>query len=253
MRKKSQFPQISTRGYYDLDTGKKLKSNSYFLYPKKSFEKLYGKKELVIMIHGLRNNRDGALKKFQIARNKLKKLGYAYPVIGLSYDSNTKGAHLQKSELKALHAGQKIAKQNGANLSKFILDFKSKSPNTKIRLIGHSLGPEVILSTLQKLASKKNTNGIIESAYFFGASVKSNVVNPSNHGKVFQKTIHKNLKNYYAPTDEVLKYSDHKGYVKNPLGLNGASGKTISKYIEKKVKPQNHRFVSYAQILQKFP
>jgi len=36
--------------------------------------------------------------------------------------------------------GQIIAKKNGRNLAIFIEDFKSISPKTKIRLMGHSLG-----------------------------------------------------------------------------------------------------------------
>ena len=53
--------------------------------------------------------------------------------------------------------------------------------------------------------------------------------------------------------DEVLKEAENENYVQAPLGLNGSSGKTISKYLQKKVKPQNHRFVSYAQTLKTFP
>ena len=88
--------RISTRGYYDLLTGKTLKNNSYYLYPKKDFKKLIDSKELTIMIHGLRNDNAGAIAKVVLAKNKLKKLGYSYPVIGYSYDSNTTGAHLMK-------------------------------------------------------------------------------------------------------------------------------------------------------------
>ena len=65
------------------------------------------------MIHGLRNDRKGAVNKFEIAKRRLKQLGYNYPVIGFSYDSNTKGAHIKKSEFLALKAGQRIAQKNG--------------------------------------------------------------------------------------------------------------------------------------------
>ena len=90
------IPRISTRGYYDLSTGKTLKNNSYFLYPNKDFKKLIGSKEVTIMIHGLQNNNAGAIAKVLLARNRLRKLGYVYRVIGFSYDSNTTGAHLIK-------------------------------------------------------------------------------------------------------------------------------------------------------------
>ncbi len=167
----NNIPRISTRGYYDLSTGIKLKKNSYFLFPKKSFEKLNGKKELVIVIHGLRNDNKGAIQKIVIAKRRLKQLGYAHPVIGFSYDSNTKGAHLKKSALRALLVGQKIAKQNGYNLSQFIINFKKKNPNTKIRLIGHSLGTDVILSTIKKIATSSKKYNIIESVYLFFSSL----------------------------------------------------------------------------------
>ena len=60
------IPRISTRGYYDLGTGKTLKNNKYYLYPKKDFQKFVGSKELTIMIHGLRNDNAGAVAKVQL-------------------------------------------------------------------------------------------------------------------------------------------------------------------------------------------
>ena len=33
------FPKISTRGYYDLKTGKTIKNTSYDIYPKTTFVK----------------------------------------------------------------------------------------------------------------------------------------------------------------------------------------------------------------------
>jgi len=205
------------------------------------------------MIHGLRNDKSAALKKFLIAKRRLKKLGYSHPVIGYSYDSNTKGAHINKTALKALRVGQSIAKQNGNNLAKFIIDFKKQSPMTKIRLIGHSLGTELIISCIQKLAKRSATQDIIEGAYFFGASVESNVAHPKKCGYAMKKIVKTKIRNYYSPADEVLNQSHKDGSVKNPLGLNGAIGKTISKYSQTRVFPKNHRFVSYAAVLKSFP
>ena len=161
------IPRISTRGYYDRSTGKTIKNNPYHLYPKKYFEKLAGSKELTIMIHGLQNDNAGAVAKIVLARNRLRKLGYAHHVVGFSYDSNTIGAHLITHAKHALAVGQIIAKKNGRNLGRFIEDFKDTSPGTKIRLMGHSLGSQVILSTVEYLAKKKQNKGVVESVYFF--------------------------------------------------------------------------------------
>lgn len=245
--------RISTRGYYDLSNGKTLKNNSYSTYPKREFEKLIDSKELTIMIHGLRNDNAGAIAKVVLAKNKLCKLGYSYPVVGFSYDSNTRGAHLIQHAKHALAVGQKIAKKNGKNLGKFIEDFKTISPKTKIRLIGHSLGSQVILSTAEYLSRKKQNVGIIEGVYFFGASITEDVPSSKKYGKILQFVINSKIVNHYAPNDEVLNWANNEKYVKGPLGLNGASGKPVKKYRQKLVKPKNHRFASYAQVLNSFP
>jgi hypothetical protein len=246
-------PRISTRGYYDLHNGKTLKTNSYYLYPKKDFKKLFDSKEFTIMIHGLRNDNAGAITKVLLAKNRLSKLGYVNPVIGYSYDSNTIGAHLMKHAKHALAVGQIIAKKNGRNLGKFIEDFKTTSPKTKIRLMGHSLGSQVILSALEYLSKKKQNYDIVESVYFFGASITEDVPSSKKYGKIFQNTINKKIINHYAPTDDVLKWAEREKYVKGPLGLNGAIGKPISKYSQKLVRPKNHRFASYVSVLNSFP
>ena len=245
--------RISTRGYYNLLDGKTIKNNSYYLYPKKDFNKLTNSKELTIMIHGLRNDNAGAIAKAVLAKNKLKKLRYSYPVIGYSYDSNTTGAHLMKYAKRSLMAGQIIAKKNGRNLGKFIEDFKVNSPDTKIRLIGHSLGSQVILSTLEYLSKKKNNFGIVEGVYFFGASITDDVPSSKKYGKILQNIVNKKIVNHYAPSDEVLGWADKEKFVSGPLGLNGATGKTVSKYHQKLVKPKNHRFASYVAVLNSFP
>lgn len=247
------IPRISTRGYYDLTTGKTIKKNSYFLYPKKYFENLIGIKELTIMIHGLRNDNSGAIAKVMIAKNRLRYLGYAFPVIGYSYDSNTTGAHLTKYAKRALTTGQSIAKKNGRNLSLFIQEFKKKSPQTKIRLMGHSLGSQVILSTIEHLAKKQQNRGIVEGIYFFGASITEDVPASKKYGKLLDFVVSKTIVNYFSPCDEVLNLADKQKFVKGPLGLNGAIGRTISKYRQKMVMPKNHRFASYAAVLKQFP
>ena len=246
-------PRISTRGYYDLSTGNTLKNNSYYTYPKKYFKKLINSKELTIMIHGLRNDNAGAVTKVILAKKQLRKLEYAHPIIGYSYDSNITGAHLIKHTKHTLAIGQKIAKKNGQNLGKFIEDFKLTSSKTKIRLMGHSLGSQVILSSVEYLAKKKQNIGIVEGIYFFGASITEDIPSSKKYGKILQSVVNSKILNYYAPTDEILNWANTKKYVNRPLGLNGSNGTPVKKYHQKMVKPKNHRFVSYAHVLNSFP
>jgi len=249
---KKIFPRISTRGFYNLDSGITIKNQPYHLYPKRIFDALVGAKEITIMIHGLRNNAPGALTKFVIAKKRLAYLGYKNPVVGYSYDSNTTGAQYISYAVHALHTGLIIAGKNGRNLAKFVTDFKQKSPETKIRLMGHSLGAHVILSMIDNLARNAKNKGIIEAVYFFGGSIPSNALNSKN-GSHAQRIVATKIKNYYSPDDEVLRLADNWNWVNTPIGYRGARGKTISKYSQIKVKPKNHRFASYAAVLRSFP
>lgn len=244
----SRIPRISTRGFYDLRSGKTLKKRQYVLYPKKFFEGLVNVSEIAIMIHGLRNNKSGALTKFLIAQSRLRQLGYVHPVVGFSYDSNTRGVQYKSCEKKATDVGRIIAKKNGYNLALFISDIKKKSPHLKIRLMGHSLGSEVIMHTLANLKGE-----MVEGVYFFGASIPADSIGTKKFGRTLQKTVRQKIVNYYSPHDEVLRYAYESCLIEKPLGYRGASGKTVPKYVQKKVMPKNHRFVSYAAVLKSFP
>ena len=225
---KKIFPRISTRGFYSLDSGITVKNQAYHLYPKRVFDALIGTKEITIMIHGLRNNTNGALAKFVLAKRKLANLGYKNPVIGFSYDSNTTGAQYVLHALHALHIGVIIANKNGRNLAKFVIDFKQKSPETKIRLVGHSLGAHVILSTIKNLAKNTKNKGIIEAVYLFGGSIPSDALSVKNASYV-QKIVSKKIRNYYSPYDEVLRIADDWNWVDTPIGFKGAYGKKIGR------------------------
>ena len=249
---KKIFPRISTRGFYNLDSGITIKNQPYHLYPKRSFDALVGAKEITIMIHGLRNNAPGALTKFVTAKKRLAYLGYKNPVVGYSYDSNTTGAQYISYALHALHTGLIIAGKNGRNLAKFVTDFKQKSPETKIRLMGHSLGAHVILSTIKNLAKSTKNKGIIEAVYLFGGSIPSDALSVKN-ASYAQKIVSTKIRNYYSPYDEVLRVVDDWNWVNTPIGYKGAHGKTIPKYSQTMVKPKNHRFASYAAVLRSFP
>ena len=135
---------------------------------------------------------------------------------------------------------------------RFIIDFKRKSPDTKIRLMGHSLGAHVIQSTIKNLARNAKNSGILEAVYFFGGSIPSNALSPRN-GSAAQKIVTTKIRNYYSPYDDVLSLVDDWNWVDTPIGYRGARGKTISKYTQTMVKPKNHRFASYAAVLRSFP
>ncbi len=259
----SKFARITTRHSYDLSTGKALHSQiRYRLYPKYYFKGMINTPELFIMVHGLRNDERGASEKLKIAQNMLQRLWHgddSYHAVGFSYDSNTRGAHISRYQKHALAVGRRIAKANRKYLAQFLLDFKKNSKNTKIRLLGHSLGSEVIHHTIVHLASLSklhSTHNIIESAHFFGSSLPNNIQHDAKVCNAIDHCISDKLVNYYAPTDDVLSYATKTKIISGarPLGLCGvASGPVAAKYRQYKVCPENHRFASYATALESFP
>ncbi len=236
-----RFPRISTRGGYDLETAKTLQS-SYRIYPRRSLD---GASEIAVMIHGLRNSPRDALEKFRLAESRLRMLGYSHPVIGFSYDSNARGAHTKSGEKAALKVGQKIAKKNGRLLAEFVLDMKG----TGVRLIGHSLGSEVIESALECLAGR----GTVKSAHMLGASLSADALELDAAGGIIDGAIEESLTIYRSTGDEVLRHAEEQGYLVRPLGLHGCGGAASPKIRQISVRPENHRFASYAKTIEAFP
>lgn len=244
------IPTISTRGFYDLSSGVKLNKKSYNLSLKKQFTHLENVNEFCVVIHGLRNDRASAREKFSLVQKRLKQLGYTYPIVGFTYDSNTRGAHLKKYEKHALCIGQKIAVKNGKNLAQFIINFKNHSPTVKIRLLGHSLGSLVISSTLENL-SRMNVCGAVQRAYLFGSSLPADITQSVLYGDMIKNTTKCGILNYYSSNDSVLKYAHNTRQISRPLGLFG--GKNENGFVHKKLDVENHRFISYISTLWSFP
>lgn len=240
----NRIPRISTRGYYDLSTGKTLKKKHYDLYPKKFFEKL-NDSEFTIIVHGLRNDKKGALLKFRLAQKRLGQLGYKQSIVGFSYDSNIRGVQYKSTVIRATKIGQIVAKKASQNLAKFITDVNQKFPNVKINLIGHSLGTEVITHMLFHLKQKS-----INNIYFFGSSLPVKIAR-KNFATLLQKTISGKLINFYNPDDDVLKQAAFFGIILEPLGCVVIK-KKIKKYQQKRIYSKNHRFASYMHALSRF-
>lgn len=300
----ARFPRITTRGAYDLATGEAVPGwggrggggrprkggageqagpagaaeaataplPPYRLYPKSYFDGLAGSPELVVMVHGMRNATSDAARKFAIAKDRLRELGYGHPVVGYSYDSNTAGASATSAAARARAAevAVRIAEQNGPRLAAFVRSIRSDSPAMRVRLIGHSLGSQVIFSALADLAGGggggrggPTRRPPVESVHLFGASVPASAPSAgSEYAAALASAVRSSITSHYAPSDEVLLEAAEAGGAGaegprprpgDPLGLYGAHGRAVPKYRQVEVEPENHRFASYAAVLEAFP
>jgi hypothetical protein len=174
---------ISTRDHFDEFGNLKSNKPSYEPFPF-NFGSIGCAQEAAIYVHGVwtaKHKDDEVTKKmfengpeiFDRARLALNSAGYAFPVIGFSWDSDTEVSP------SGWHYANIIAKKNGPKLAQFIFDLQENCPQTKIRLIAHSLGARVVLSSLNSLNNNQiwnNNNFRIASVHLMGAAVDNDEV-----------------------------------------------------------------------------
>jgi triacylglycerol esterase/lipase EstA (alpha/beta hydrolase family) len=231
----------STRGTYDLHDGHIIKDKPIFITPKDKFNKLAKAKEVVIFVHGMRNSTVGAKMGTNALRLRLRRLGYKHPVIGFSYDSNVRGAHKPENYHKVLLTAKIIAVHNGKKLFKLIKDIKTINPNIKIKLVGHSLGCDVILWSLlkNKVAESFDT---VECVYLFGSPIEIEMLYLVNGVD--------RIINYFNPNDSVIKEGVDKGELKEPTCLHRI--RNFRGLESKRIYAKDHRFKSQMKALRSF-
>jgi hypothetical protein len=197
--------------------------------------------EIAIFVHGWGNDEFKAKERLDRVKMSLENNNYSIPLIGLSWDSN-----------KDWNEAKIIAKENGPKLANFIIDYintckHQHNKDTNIRLISHSIGARVLLSTLDNLHTNPtwNSNGYkIASVHLMGAAVDDEEVskNPLDidgnsaikhaYGKAIQDEVVR-FYNLYNPEDNMLQPQPFKqdGYIyqiypyfENDLAL-GQSGR----------------------------
>jgi pimeloyl-ACP methyl ester carboxylesterase len=257
-------PLVSTRSNFNLGTGELLKghnSTDYMAMNVPGLQSSQCPKEMVVLVHGIWvdgtlgvNALEDSSEIFDRARMSLAHNHYTNPLVGFSWDSNTKISR----DGSGWNIGKLIAKDNGPKLAQFILDYmntcKQRNQDTKIRLIGHSMGARVILSALESLDINQqwNRNNFkISSVHLLGAAVDDEEVsknilyivkNPSSllftplesfdpygvksaYGKAIEDVVLR-FYNLYDPQDKLLGDPNlYQFYDQDkPLGLNGAQG-----------------------------
>ncbi len=225
---------ISTRGHFDYrSAGQLIQGHNMTDYAYSSdlvnnnSSKISNKftcppgKEIVIYIHGIWTDGQAANEQFNRTAMSLISNNYTIPLIGFSWDSNTpvnKGGW---------ETAKDIAEKNGPKLAQFVIDFKNKCKDTDIRFIAHSMGAEVVNSTLASLSSNQQwdeTSGLnITSVHLVGAAIdRSSVAANTTFGKAIDKLVDDfyNLRN---SEDNMLQYVYRSVEESDALGLFGIS------------------------------
>jgi Alpha/beta hydrolase of unknown function (DUF900) len=218
---------ISTRGHFDLSAGELIpghNSTDYLYYNSFSGNTTGGaqnkiicpqQKEIVIYIHGIWADETFANEQVNRTATSLESNNYSIPLTSFSWDSNTPFSEEGWKDAKT------IATSNGPKLAQFILDFKSKCKESNIRLIAHSLGANVVNSTVVSLSNNPNTDFNITSVHLLGAAIgRGEIAGNATFGKAIEKVVDK-FYNLRSPEDNMLEYIYR--YIENEdaLGLLG--------------------------------
>lgn len=225
---------IYTRGHFDyhsagrLNQGHNITDYAYSgIIANNSNGKISNKftcppeKEIAIYIHGVWTDERAADEQFNRTAMSLISNNYTIPLIGFSWDSNTP---INKD---GWETAKNIAQKNGPKLAQFVIDFKNKCKDTDIRFIAHSLGAEVVKSTLASLSSNQQwdeKSGLnITSVHLLGAAIdRSSVAANTTFGKAIDKLVGDfyNLRN---SEDNMLEYVYRYVEKRDALGLLGIS------------------------------
>lgn len=197
----SKIPLISTVGDFNHTNGKLIPGHSPIEYnasniPGLQINNCPSQNEIAIYIHGFLVNgktlgSENATEIFDRARLSLYNTGYNIPLIGFNWDSDI-------TNNKAWEVAKDVAKSNGLKLAQFVLDFKKDCPETDIRLIAHSLGSRIVLSSLDALNKNQewnNENFTIAYVHLLGASVDNEEVSKDPWDIVKDPTNYEGYKN----------------------------------------------------------
>jgi hypothetical protein len=255
------LPIVSTRGDFDLTNGK-LIGYSPIAYKSSNIPGLQNDlcpeepNKTAIYIHGYGVNgktfaSENALEIFSRVNMSLYKSLYnnniTLNIIGFNWDSDI------TNKEKGWEIAKYVAKNNGLKLAQFILDFKNNCPDADIRLIAHSLGSRVALSSIDILNNHpewNDKNFTVKSVHLLAAAVDDEeisknsfdiVKDPTNgysmnvteikypsldklktsFGQAIEEEVGQ-FYNFYSPKDDSLEFSYKLNEKDNALGLTGA-------------------------------
>jgi esterase/lipase superfamily enzyme len=161
---------------------------------------------LLIVIHGFNNTAEKALYKFGIVQESLATGGFKGVVAGYSWDADTQWDPLA---MTGYHEGMRNARGNGPKLARFIVDYKRRCPQTRVHLLGYSMGARLALEALLALQQDPlcSYNGVaVASVHLVGAAVENEEVElGQRYGQAIASRCQA-LYNYYSREDNKLTY-----------------------------------------------
>jgi esterase/lipase superfamily enzyme len=170
--------------------------------------------EVSVYVHGWSESRESAIDKFNIVKVALSDNNYRQSVVGFHWTSNVQWYYAKV-----------YADLSGERLAEFIRDFKIACEDTRLRLIAHSLGAQVILNALDYLRNDSvwnNKGYAISSVHLLGAAVDDEEISAhSSFGIAIENEVEE-FHNKFNPEDDILERIYRNVEQDTALGENGA-------------------------------
>jgi len=160
--------------------------------------------DLLVIIHGFNNDDRRARYKFDIANDALRQNGYEGALAGWSWDANTQRDPLGTT---GYHSADEHAMLNGRMLAQFAVDYKQACPDTRLHVLGYSMGARTALEALKALDEDPRfarSGCKLDTVHLFGAAVDNE---EAELGKRYGAAIEHRaglLFNYHSMEDNAL-------------------------------------------------
>ncbi len=160
--------------------------------------------DLLILVHGFNNTPENAAMVFALAYESLESCEFEGEMIGFSWDANTQ---LDPWSMTGFHQGRVTACANGPKVARFISDYKSRFPETRIHLMGYSIGTRTVVETILALDEDpvwEDAEFKIDTVHMAGAAVDNEDVQTNSiYGRAIEnRTVV--FYNYFSIHDKVL-------------------------------------------------
>jgi pimeloyl-ACP methyl ester carboxylesterase len=222
----STYPHVSTRGHFDTGWfGVDLTDgNTELNYETKGSipgVDTAAPDELLVEVHGWRNDESDAESGHYTMTESLGANGYDHPVVTYSWDSDT--------SYTEWWAATEIAERNGPKLANFLYQYRNANPDTTVRLVAHSLGARVVLRAVEVLNANGVTDAVESLSLLGGAADNDSVAVDGAYGSDVAAATGQ-TDNFWKEDDAVLDWAYSSAEFDSAVGEEGCEGTPPDNY-----------------------
>ncbi|RBI60989.1 hypothetical protein DMJ13_14740 [halophilic archaeon] len=181
--------------------------------------------DVTVFVHGWHKKGDDpeqdAKDKFLDAKNSLEGAGYGGTLVGYSWDNDAGSGDADYGWSTA----QTVAQKNGRKLAQFAVDFKYRCPDATLRFVSHSLGAQVVFSSLRSIDASSwwdDRGHEVYSTHTLGAAV-DNEAPTRERADTYDAVTNETTAtfNYHSHEDDVLQWIYNSYEFDQALGETG--------------------------------